>query len=93
MRSEQGEVPRVSAFSGITIRMYFDDHPPPHFHARAAEHDAKIRIDTLEAIDTNFGRRELRLVLTWARMHAEELETNWRRAREGATLQPIEPLP
>jgi hypothetical protein len=32
---------------GIAITMYFDDHAPPHFHARAAEHSAKIRIDTL----------------------------------------------
>ena len=26
-------VPTISQFYGITIRMYFDDHPPPHFHA------------------------------------------------------------
>jgi hypothetical protein len=27
-------VPRISAFYGIVIEMYFGDHPPPHFHAR-----------------------------------------------------------
>ncbi len=73
--------------------MYFDDHPPPHLHARAAEHDAKVRIDTLEVIDSTLRRRELRLVLAWAEMHAGELDSNWRRAHEGATLQAIEPLP
>jgi hypothetical protein len=26
-------MPTISQFYGITIRMYFDDHPPPHFHA------------------------------------------------------------
>jgi hypothetical protein len=86
-------VPQISRFNGITIRMFFDDHSPPHFHARAAEHDAKIRIDTLEAIDSNLRRRELRLVLAWAEMHTEELDSNWRRAREGVRLQTIEPLP
>jgi Domain of unknown function (DUF4160) len=25
-------MPTISQFYGITIRMYFDDHPPPHFH-------------------------------------------------------------
>lgn len=85
-------MPRISHFYGITIRMYFDDHTPPHFHARAAEHNAKIQIDTLEAIESNLRRRELRLVLAWAEMHTEELDWNWRRARKGATLQPIEPL-
>lgn len=85
-------VPTISRFMGITITMFFDDHGPPHFHARAAEHNAKIRIDTLEVIASDLRRRELRLVLAWAEMHAEELDSNWRRAREGETLQEIEPL-
>jgi phosphomannomutase len=33
-------VPRISAFYGIVIAMYFDEHPPPHFHARYGEFDA-----------------------------------------------------
>ena len=77
---------------GITITMYFDDHVPPHFHARAAGHSAKIRIDTLEVIASDLPRREHRLVLAWAEMHAEELDRNWRCAREGARLRGIEPL-
>jgi Domain of unknown function (DUF4160) len=72
--------------------MYFDDHAPPHFHARAAAHNAKIRIDTLEIIDSDLRPRELRLVLAWAEIHAEELDSNWHRARAGATLESIEPL-
>jgi hypothetical protein len=60
-------VPTISRFMGIVITMYFDDHPPPHFHARAAERSAKIRIDTLEVIASDLHSRELRLVLAWAR--------------------------
>lgn len=37
-------MPRISAFYGIVIAMYFDDHPPPHFHARYGEHEAQILI-------------------------------------------------
>ena len=37
-------VPRLSSFYGIVITMYFDDHAPPHFHARYAEHEAQISI-------------------------------------------------
>lgn len=85
-------MPTISRFFGLTIAMYFDDHEPAHFHARAAEHSAKIRIDTLEVIASDLPRRDLRLVLAWAEMHADELDQNWRRAREGATLKAIEPL-
>lgn len=85
-------MPTISVFMGITITMYFDDHPPPHFHAQAAEHAAKIRIDNLGIIESNLRRREMRLVLIWGEMHAAALDANWRRAREGVTLQRIDPL-
>jgi hypothetical protein len=61
--------------------MFYDDHGFPHFHARHADGEAKIRIDNLEVIDSTLGRRQLRLVLAWAELHQEELAENWRRAR------------
>jgi Domain of unknown function (DUF4160) len=85
-------VPTISRFFGIVIAMYFDDHGPPHFHARHAAGEAKVRIDTLEAIDSSLGRRQLRLVLAWGELHQDELLENWWRARAGETLQPIAPL-
>lgn len=87
-----GEMPAISRFLGITIAMYFDDHEPPHFHARAGEFSAKIGIDTLELLVGDLPRRDLRLVLAWAELHASELQDNWRRARRGETLRAIEPL-
>ena len=72
--------------------MFFDDHGPPHFHARHAEGNAKVRIDTIEVIDSTLPRRQRRLVLAWAELHQEELRENWRLARAGETLKPIEPL-
>jgi hypothetical protein len=80
------------ALSGIVIAMFFDDHGPPHFHARHAGKSAKIRIDTLEPIDSTLERRQLRFVLAWAELHQEELLENWRLARAGETLHEIEPL-
>lgn len=72
--------------------MYFDDHGVPHFHARHAGKEAKILIDTLEVLDSNLERRQLRLVLAWAELHQDELRENWRRAHAGEALQSIEPL-
>ena len=89
---DDATVPTISRFFGITIAMYFDDHGPAHFHARHADGAAKIRIDTLEVIDSTLGRRHLRFVLAWAELHQGELADNWRLARSGETLQEIEPL-
>jgi hypothetical protein len=72
--------------------MFFDDHGPPHFHARHAEGSAKVRFDTVEVIDSSLPRRQLRLVLAWAELHRDELLENWRLARLGETLHEIEPL-
>ena len=85
-------MPTISRFFDITIVMFFDDHGPPHFHARHVDGDAKVRIDTVEVIESTMGRRQLRFVLAWAKLHQAELSENWRRARAGETLQAIEPL-
>lgn len=91
-----GLVPTISRFLGISIAMYFDDHGPSHFHARHADGSAKIRIDTLEVIDSNLDvascascSRGRNCTKT---MHQDELSDNWHRARAGETLQSIEPL-
>jgi len=47
-------MPQISMFLGIIIRMFFDDHNPPHFHASYAEHQAIIDIQKLELWDGFF---------------------------------------
>jgi hypothetical protein len=85
-------MPTISRFFGIAIAMFFDDHEPAHFHARHADGSAKVRIDTLEVIESDLGRRQLRFVLAWAELHKEELLENWHLARAGETLRQIDPL-
>ena len=72
--------------------MYFDDHPPPHFHAYYAGEAAKIDIATLRVSEGKLRRRSLALVLEWAAEHREELFENWRLADAHQTLNPIAPL-
>ena len=43
-------VPRISAFYGIVIAMYYRDHAPPHFHAVYGEYEATIVIATLSVL-------------------------------------------
>jgi hypothetical protein len=84
-------VPTISRFHGIVIRMYFKDHSPPHFHARAGGKKAQVRIHPVEAMEGKLERRQFALVKKWAELHRKELEENWRRARNRETLVPIEP--
>lgn len=40
-------MPEICRFLGIVIKMYFNDHNPPHFHAEYGDHSALIDIRTL----------------------------------------------
>ena len=51
-------MPRISQFFGIMIYMYYNDHLPPHFHAKHAEYEALIRIDTLAILKGELPQQE-----------------------------------
>ena len=82
-------MPRLSEFYGIVIAMYYNDHAPPHFHARYAEHEVTLSVDTLEVMNGYVPRRVLGLVLEWAVLHRAELRERWGAARAGEALVPI----
>jgi hypothetical protein len=82
-------VPTISWFYGIAIRMYFRDHPPPHFEAVYGEHEANISIETGEVIDGRLPPTAARLVKLWTLAHQPELKANWDRARASVTLERI----
>jgi hypothetical protein len=86
-------MPTISTFYGILIRMFFNDHSPPHFHARYAEFEATIDIATLEVMEGQLPQRALSLVREWAMIHREELRSNWKLCREKVVPANIEPLP
>lgn len=85
-------MPEVSRFFGIVIRLFWNDHDPPHFHAVYGEHEALIEIETLAVFRGELPRRALALVLEWAALHRDELREDWRRARAQEPILPIEPL-
>jgi len=86
-------VPTISSFYGIAIRMFFGDHPPPHFHVVYAGYEARIEIETGEILDGKLPPRAAGLVREWAAMHRDELNSNWSRAERSEPLRPIQPLP
>lgn len=72
--------------------MYFNDHTPPHFHARYGEHRAAIGIDTLGMLEGSLPPRVLSLVVEWGLGHRDELMENWESLRSTGVFRKIRPL-
>ena len=85
-------MPTISAFYGILIQIFWNDHAPPHFHALYAEHEVLIDIRTLDAIEGELPRRALGLVLEWAQIHRTELLEDWDLCARNQMPRKIAPL-
>lgn len=85
-------MPTISRFYAIVIRMYFNGHPPPHFHALYNGYEALINIKELRIEQGSLPKRALTLTLEWAELHQDELFENWELACQNKPLNPIKPL-
>jgi hypothetical protein len=86
-------MPRISAFYGVVIYMYWNerDHPVAHFHAYHAGRRASVSVNG-EVLAGNLEPRALRLVQEWALLRKDQIAANWERARRNDPLLGIEPL-
>ena len=85
-------MPTISIFYGIVIQMFWQEHPPPHFHALYAEYEVLIDIRTLKVIRGHLPKRAMALVLEWASKHQAELLEDWKLCTQRQTPKKIEPL-
>ena len=85
-------MPEISRFLGIIIRMFYNEHNPPHFHAYYNEFNAEIDIYSLDILAGNLPKKVYNLVVEWAIDHREELIKDWDLMRNDIEPQKIEPL-
>jgi hypothetical protein len=85
-------MPEISRFFGIVIKMYWNDHNPPHFHAFYAGEQALVDITTMSLLAGRLSPRALGLVMEWANLHQKELIADWHRAQGQEPLNTIPPL-
>lgn len=71
--------------------MNYNDHLPPHFHARYQDQEITMEIET-GLVQGRMARRELRMVLEWSEKYQEQLLNDWDLARARRQLQRIPPL-
>jgi uncharacterized protein YabN with tetrapyrrole methylase and pyrophosphatase domain len=72
--------------------MYYQEHSPPHFHAKYGENRASFNINDLTIIEGKMPKRIISLVLEWAFEHRTELLEDWTLAQKHEGLNKIDPL-
>jgi hypothetical protein len=90
--SFHADIPEISRFFGIVIAMYYNDHEPPHFHARYGSQRAKILIDPPTLVAGELTPRALGMVMEWAALHRDELRENFNATMEHRPTRKIDPL-
>ena len=70
-------MPVLQRFGSVSIRIYADDHRPPHFHIVGPEFQVLVRISDLAVIAGEARAAEIAEVLAWAREHHEMLALKW----------------
>ncbi len=71
-------MPVISRFYGIIIKMYFNEHGIPHFHAIYNEYNGVFSISDLVMIEGDLPSKAQSLVKEWAQKYKIELEKMWK---------------
>ena len=83
-------MPVISRFSGIIIKMYFQqaEHNPPHIHVFYNEEAASVDIKTGEVNDGDLSPKTISLVRQWLEVNRDKLLEMWV-SQEFKTLPPL----
>lgn len=84
-------MPKVPESFGISIYLYFREHPPPQFHARYGSEEGLISIRDLSALEGGLSPRARGLVIEWATQHPDERLSAWNRAQNHEPPERLNP--
>jgi hypothetical protein len=84
-------MPTIGYIGSVQIRIYYDDHGVPHFHAVSPDFDFKSAMEDCSIISGNgqLRGRDVAAIRAWEQRHRDALFSNWRLARDGKPLQDI----
>ncbi len=85
-------MPEISRFFGIIIRMFFDEHNPPHIHAEHQGNKAVLDLNGNIIRGNIKSRTAIKLVREWIDLHVTELQVDWELAQAGKDIKKIDPL-
>ena len=75
-------MPTLQRFGAVTVRMYADDHHPPHFHIVAPDFQVLVRISDLTIMAGEARQIQIAEALEWALSRREELALKWAELNE-----------
>jgi hypothetical protein len=82
-------MPILSVFFGIIVRMWHDDHPPPHIHVEYQGFEALVVISTGEVCEGRLPKKAAAIVKEWCLNHQQELLANWVHAERFEPMERI----
>ncbi|PIP07557.1 MAG: transcriptional regulator [Syntrophobacteraceae bacterium CG23_combo_of_CG06-09_8_20_14_all_50_8] len=85
-------MPEICRFFGIIIRMFFDEHDPPHFHAEYQGGKAVFDFNGNVMKGSLNSKTATKLVREWIDLRLKDLEEDWELARAGKEVKKIAPL-
>ena len=83
-------MPVLSIFFGIVVRMWHDDHAPPHIHVEYQGFEALILISNGLVHKGRLPQRAASIVRDWCLRHQQELLSNWEKAQRFEPLERIQ---
>lgn len=70
-------MPVIHRFGGCVIRMYFEDHEPPHVHVAGTDFEAQVAIEDTAILRGSIPPRCRREALDWIVANKELLQRKW----------------
>jgi hypothetical protein len=75
-------MPTLERFGSVSVRMYADDHRPPHFQIVTPDFQVLVRISDLAVIAGEARQTQIAETLGWAQAHQETLALKWAELNE-----------
>jgi len=85
-------MPIISKFFGIVVRMFYDEHNPPHIHVEYQNKKAVFDFCGNILRGDLESKTAIKLTREWIDIHVSDLQQDWKLSKSGKEIKPITPL-
>lgn len=72
-------MPTIFRIGRVQVRMFFDDHHPPHCHLWTPDGEMQIALGDLSTMRGRIGKQDYQLAMAWIQDNIEYLWQEWNR--------------